>query len=99
MNFEDFWKKIQSVKDEIMLVTLSQKKPFSFSYNHYHDSVDIIPSSKDSRSSQKKNFRQVWDVAKTVRDPYSPSNYSDITFNSSYIVSIIKHLLNEGKLE
>ena len=99
MNFEDFWKKIQSTSDEIELVTLKRKKPFSFCYNHSRNTVDIIPSTKDPRSSRKQDLKEIWDVAKTVTKPYSPSNYHDITFNSSYIVSIMKYIINDDKLE
>jgi len=99
MNFEDFWKKIQSTSGEIELVTLSQKKPFSFCYNHSRDTIDITPGSKDPRSSSRKYLKEIWDVAKTVTNPYRPSNYGDITFNSSYIVSIMKYIINDEKLE
>ena len=101
MNFEDFWKKIQSTSGEIELVTLSRKKPFSFSYNHSRDTIDIIPSYKTKypRASRKKDLKEIWDVAITVTNPFTPSNYLDITFNSSYIVSIMKYIINDENLE
>lgn len=99
MNFEDFWKKIQSTSGEIELVTISQKKPFSFSYNHSRDTIDITPSSKDPRASRKKDLKEIWDVAITVTNPFTPLNYHDLTFNSSYIVSIMKYIINDENLE
>ena len=99
MNFEDFWKKIQSTSGEIELVTLSQKKPFSFCYNHSRNTIDITPGTKDPRASRKKDLKEIWDKAKTVTDPFTPSDYHDMTFNSSYIVSIMKYIINDENLE
>jgi len=99
MNFEDFWKKIQSTSGEIELVTLFRKKPFSFCYNHSRNTIDITPNSKKPRATDRKILMPIWDVAKTVTNPYSPGNYTKITFNSSYIVSIMKYIINDEKLE
>jgi len=99
MNFEDFWKKIQSTEGEIELVTLTRKKPFSFCYNHSHNTIDITPGTKDPRASRKKDLKEIWDKAITVTNPFTPVNYHDMTFNSSYIVSIMKYIINDENLE
>jgi len=99
MNFEDFWKKIQSTEGEIELVTLTRKKPFSFCYNHSRNTIDITPGTKDPRASRKKDLKEIWDKAITVTNPFTPVNYHDMTFNSSYIVSIMKYIINDENLE
>jgi hypothetical protein len=97
MNFESFWKLIQKC-NETELVTLYQKKPFSFKYDVSHNSVEIIPNSKSPRASEKIKFEKVWDIAKQSLSPFSVNQYSGITFNSSYIVAIMKYFLNDDKI-
>jgi len=98
MDFEVFWKLIQK-GTETELVTLSQRKPFLFRFDNSSNSVEIIPNSKSPRVSQKIKFKNVWDVAKKSTDPFFVTQYAKITFNSSYIVAIMKHFLKDEKIE
>ena len=84
---------------ETELSTLSQKKPFLFRFDNYHQSVEIIPNSKDPRSIPKTQFQKVWMIAKNSTTPFSPSQYTTMTYHSSYIVAIMKYFLQNEKIE
>jgi len=99
--FDEFWMKVQSTKGEKELATIARTKPFSFSYHKDNDTVVFTPSckTKDPRPINKKKLKEIWGVAKTVTKPFTPLNYHHITFNSSYVVSLMKHILNDEKIE
>ena len=101
MKFDEFWIKVQSTKSKIELTTLVRGKPFSFSYQKYNDTVVFTPSykTKDPRSTNKKDLKEIWGLAKTVTTPFIALNYHKMTFNSSYVVSLMKHILNDEKIE
>jgi hypothetical protein len=98
VNFETFWKLLQN-SNETELFTLSQKKPFSFKFDISHNVVEIIPNTKFHRSTKKIQFQIIWDLAKKSTTPFSPGQYGKITYNSSYLVGIMKHFLKNGKIE
>jgi hypothetical protein len=98
MNFETFWKLIQNSR-ETELFTLSQKKPFSFRFDNSHNAVEIIPNTKSNRSTQKIQFQVIWDMAKKSTTPFLPGQYGKITYNSSYLVAIMKYFLKNEKIE
>lgn len=98
MNFEIFWKLIQN-SNETELVPLSQKKPFSFKFDTSHNAVEIIPNTKYPRSTQKITFQLIWDMGKKSTTPFMPGQYAKITYNSSYLVAIMKHFLKNEKIE
>lgn len=98
MNFETFWNIIKN-NNGIELLTLSQKKPFLFKFDNSNDSIQIIPNSKDPRSTNRIKFQEIWNIAKKSTTPFIPSQYAQITFNSSYLVAIMKHILKNEKIE
>ena len=60
----------------------------------------VTPSStKNQRHIQKSEFLKVWEEAKQITDPFSPSNYTLSTRNSSYIVTLMRHFVSSEKIE
>lgn len=99
MKFEQFWSKLYSL-DETTLQTLTQKKEFKSTFDKRYDVVEIIPSSTSlPRTITRDQFHKVWIVSKDVTKPFKTSHYGKITRNSSYIIAIMKYLLNGEKSE
>lgn len=54
---------------------------------------------KFHRSTQKIKFQLIWDMTKKSTTPFMPGQYSKITYNSSYLVAIMKYFLKNDKIE
>jgi len=98
MKFDEFWSKLQKI-DELSLETIKQKREFTATFERGHNLVKIIPPSGKPRPISRDQFSKIWNVAKNTVNPYRPSNYSDMTRNSSYAVVLIKYILRNEKIE
>ncbi len=98
MNFSNFWNVLKH-SGKVKLETLTRKKEFTISYDSGHDVVLVIPSTTHPRSITRNEFEKVWSKARNVTNPYVPVNYHDITFQSSYVVAILKFFLKNEKIE
>jgi hypothetical protein len=98
VKFDEFWTVIvKKLSIPTKLFTLKQGKEFSARY--VGGFVEISPKNKQQRSIHKNEFLKVWMKAKNTLDPFVPSNYTNITFHSSYVVAIMKHFLIGKKIE
>jgi hypothetical protein len=98
MKFEEFWTRLHTLND-MSLETLSQKKEFHVTFDKKYGIVEIIPSTLKPRSITQEQFNTVWTISKHVTTPFKTTHYQDITRNSSYIVAMMKYLLNGEKIE
>ena len=106
MNFQTFWNTVKSNSHDFVLKTLDRGLEFQISPNSNYplipnnDVLYVTPKSTGKeRPIQKSQFMKVWEYSKSITKPYIPSNYTLITHNSSYIVSLMKHVLGEQKIE
>lgn len=98
MKFDEFWAAImRELAISKTLCTLKQEKEFSARYVGVI--VEILPRDKQQRPIGKNEFFKVWIKAKNISNPFVPSNYTNTTFHSSYIVAIMKHFLTGKKIE
>ena len=97
MKFEEFW----SALDELLqtkrdFVTIHDEKPFKIT-----PSIDAIRVDSDTistpRNISKEEFIKVYraslDILESER--FHPGNYSKITQNASYIVTLFDHIMNQ----
>lgn len=98
MKFDEFWSKLYTL-DGITLETLSQKIKFKATFDNKYGTVEIIPSTNNPRSITREQFHKVWMISKDVTNQFKTIHYSNITRNSSYIIAIMKYLLNGKKIE
>jgi len=70
---------------------------FEVAYDSSYDELVVIPSStKMPRHITKKDFRKVWEkFVKVEGDPYRPGYYQRETRNASYILALVKDILEE----
>lgn len=106
MKFEKFWKLLMENDNEFSLQTLVQNKEFTISKYSENSQIPtnsvlfVTPSStKNQRHIQKSEFLKVWEEAKQITNPFSPSNYTLSTRNSSYIVTLMRHFVGSEKIE
>ena len=106
MNFKTFWESVKDNHHDFTLKTLDRELEFQISPNSKHplipnnDVLYVTPKSTEKeRPIQKSQFLKVWEYSKSITKPYVPSNYTTITYNSSYIVALMKHVVGEQKIE
>ena len=106
MNFKTFWNTVKDNSNGFTLKTLDKGFEFEISQNSNYplipknDVLYVTPKSTGKeRAIQKAQFMKVWEYSKSTTKPYMPNNYTLITRNSSYIVSLMKHVLGEQKIE
>ncbi len=95
IKFEEFWNKLSKLLTTIHdFETIDQNKKFEA--RNAIQAVVIIPSSSGNKRVIKYDeFVKIWQLAKKLpKDQFlKPSNYTNDTQNSSYIVTLIKTVL------
>ena len=94
MKFDDFWQKMyRSLRTQRNFTTLHRRSPFS-AYSE-NNSIVVVPKTKDPRNLTRAQFMEIWNNASKLPsyERYRPGNYSKITFNSSYAVTLMKAFL------
>jgi len=91
--FREYCKRL----DGQILQTEGKGKPFSVSVDD--SSLRFIPASGKVRTASPKRIEMVLDLLAKSGD-WSPTRYSQITYNSSYILGVAKHQAEQdGDLE
>jgi len=74
---------------------------FEVAYDSSYDELLVIPSStKMPRHITKTDFRKVWEkFVKVEGNPYRPGHYQRETRNASYILALVKDILEEKTKE
>lgn len=98
MKFDEFWTLIRE-RSSFILETPVRKKKFTVTYNSQYDLVEIKPSTTNVRTIQKSHFQKIWNIARKSVNPSEAKQYHKTTFQSSYIVSIMRHIVSDGKIE
>ena len=106
MNFKKFWNTIKDINHDLSLKTLDRELEFEVSQNSQkpiipkNDVLYVIPKSTGKeRSISKSEFFHVWEEAKTEARPFISGKYTQLTRNSSYIVSIMKFIVGDQKID
>ena len=97
MKFEEFWNNLNELlQTKRDFVTIRDEKPFKIT-----PSIDAIRVDSDTistpRNISKEEFIKVYraslDILESER--FHPGNYSKITQNASYIVTLFDHIMNQ----
>ena len=97
MKFDEFWSTLNELlQTKRDFVTIHDKKPFKIT-----PSIDAIRVDSDTistpRNISKEEFIKVYraslDILESER--FHPGNYSKITQNASYIVTLFDHIMNQ----
>ena len=102
IGFETLWARIRDrYSNEIGLETISTGCEFKAMYDSSYDVVVVTPlSTKMPRHITKRDFRNIWKkLVKIEGDPYRPGYYQRETRNASYILALIKDILEEENKE
>ena len=102
MKFNEFWSALcKKTSGGFESQTLAQKRPFIVTYSS--GKITVIPDYKTKfpRDLSRKEFLKVWIKAAELskQEAFIPNNYQDDTFHSSYIVSMMKTILNGEEIE
>ena len=97
MKFDEFWSTLNELlQTKRDFVTIHDEKPFKIT-----PSIDAIRVDSDTistpRNISKEEFIKVYraslDILESER--FHPGNYSKITQNASYIVTLFDHIMNQ----
>ena len=106
MNFDEFWNAVKDFKHDLLLKTLDRDLEFEVSQRSKRPIIPknnvlyITPmSTRKERSIPISQFYHVWNEAKTEHRPFIPGKYAQLTRNSSYIVSIMKFIVGDQKID
>ncbi|QLH09464.1 hypothetical protein [Candidatus Nitrosotenuis sp. DW1] len=101
MNFASFW--------TILCNLVIKQKEFSTLKRHakftasYHNNTIIIKPGKTKfqRPIHSAEFAKVWQKAKTLsnNERFIPVNYQDTTFHASYILTLMKLVIQNDIIE
>ena len=97
MKFEEFWNNLNELlQTKRDFVTIRDEKPFKIT-----PSIDAIRVDSDTistpRNISKEEFIKVYRASLDVleSEKFHPGNYSKITQNASYIVTLFDHIMNQ----
>lgn len=97
MNFEEFWKELKELLNTTNdFQTAEQQKPFVAKRGI--ESIIIMPESSNHKYEiDKDEFRAIWNLAKeqVINGIYKPSNFWKNTYKASYILTLMKEILNK----
>lgn len=97
MNFEEFWQELKELLTTTNdFQTADKQKPFVAKRGI--ESVIIMPESSNKKYEiDKDEFRTIWNLAKeqVLNGIYKPSNFQKNTYKSSYILTLMKEILNK----
>jgi len=98
IDFEALWSQTRDrYSNEVELKTISTQREFKVIYDGSYDEVVVTPLlTKMPRHITKTDFRRVWEkFVKVEVNPYRPGHYQRETRNASYILALIKDILEE----
>ena len=100
MNFDDFWNMVRSSGD-LQLETRDKKRLFTMHYESRTDAIEITPQKTRGVSSpiSRAQFARAWNVAITSVIPFEYDTYRQFEHIASYFGPIMKHFLNDAKIE
>ena len=101
MKFNEFWVLITRLV-RLDLETPTRRKRFNVFYDLEHDLVRInILERSGTRDIRRSEFQKIWDLARKSVNPFDASQYRKATnvFSISYIVPIMKNILNGEQIE
>ena len=97
MKFDEFWSTLNELlQTKRDFVTIHDEKPFKIT-----PSIDAIRVDSDTistpRNISKEEFIKVYRASLDVleSEKFHPGNYSKITQNASYIVTLFDHIMNQ----
>jgi len=101
MLYDDFVGELKkTITTKQTFQTLKQDKEFDAVY--FQGDIIITPlSTGEERPVPLNEFFKIWklvgDMSKQER--YNPGNYQQDTYNSSYILTLIQHILKDDEIE
>ena len=101
MKFDEFWAALcKKTSGGFESQTLAQKHPFTATYA-FPKIMVTVGNTKGERPLSNNEFHKVWIKAAELskQEIFIPNNYQDDTFHSSYIVSMMKTILNGEEIE
>jgi len=102
MDFETLWSHIRErYSNETSLKTTSTEREFNAVYDGSYDLVLVTPlSTKMPRHITRRDFQNLWDkFMKIEGDPYRTAYYQRDTRNASYILAMIKDVLEQENVQ
>ena len=101
MKFNEFWSALcKKTSGSFEFHTLARGYPFTATYSS--GEIIVKPgTTKYERPLSNNEFHKVWIKAAELskQEMFIPNNYQDDTFHSSYIVSMMKAILNGGEID
>ena len=101
MKFNEFWSTLcKKTSGGFEFHTLT--RGYSFTATYSSGEIIVKPgTTKSERSLSNNEFYKVWIKAAELpkQEIFIPNNYQDDTFHSSYIVSMMKTILNGGEID
>ena len=101
MKFNEFWSALcNKTSGGFEFQTLARGYPFTATYSS--GKIIVKPgTTKYERLLSNNEFYKVWIKAAELpkQEIFIPNNYQDDTFHSSYIVSMMKTILNGGEID
>jgi len=98
LKFDEFWSElVKEISEPKRFKTLKQGKEFEAHYSG--GIVTVTPGTRYKRPIGKNEFFKVWNIFKKTLNQYRPVLYQQDTYNSSYILAIIKYFLKQEKTE
>lgn len=101
MYYDDFVNELKKmITTKQTFQTLKQDKEFDAVYSQ--GDIIITPlSTGEERLIQLNEFFKIWNLVGGLskQERYNPSNYQQDTYNSSYILTLIHHILKDDEIE
>jgi len=101
MYYDDFISELKAMlQTKQTFHTLKQDKEFDAVY--YQGDIIITPlSTGEERPFPMNEFFKIWELAGDLpkQERYNPGNYQQDTYNSSYILTLIQHILKNDEIE
>jgi len=101
MYYDDFVSELKKmVATKQTFQTLKQDKGFDAVYSQ--GDIIITPrSTGEERPIHFREFFKIWNLVGDMskQERYNPVNYQQDTYNSSYILTLIHHILKDDEIE
>lgn len=95
MSYEHSWEGVVRWLNEPKEFSLIRGKPFTAVYNQKEQAINVVPKETGIvRTISEKEWDTFIEKVNSVTiegyDPWKPGHYSKVTYNSSYLVAILK---------
>jgi len=95
MAYEESWEQVVKWLAKPREFSLARGMPFKASYNSKEKTINVVPTETGivrtiSIKEWETFIEKLNEVTSSGYDPWRPGHYSKVTYNSSYLVAILK---------